>query len=149
MGESLLQMIRQTGIFIVCAQMLLHFRPSEVYGKYIRLLMSMMVLALLIGPIAQIFGKGTAEPLENRVLFYNEALEREMEEAEKTGAEARSLLEKMTLEEVKSQLNKMQEAETPEDGRETPEDGRETSEDSEDTPEEERLVERIEVDLHD
>ena len=146
MGESLLQMIRQTGIFIVCAQMLLHFRPSEVYGKYIRL---MMVLALLIGPIAQIFGKGTAEPLENRVLFYNEALEREMEEAEKTGAEARSLLEKMTLEEVKSQLNKMQEAETPEDGRETPEDGRETSEDSEDTPEEERLVERIEVDLHD
>ena len=57
MGENLFQIIKQVGIFMICAQMILHFKPAQSYGKYIRLLMSMMVLAQLAVPIMGIFGK--------------------------------------------------------------------------------------------
>lgn len=105
MGESLLQIIKRVGIFMICAQMLLHFKPSESYGKYIRLLMSMMVLAQLVTPIMGILGKGSDTSFGERVLFYDEILRQGMEEAEQTGTEAEALLEKMTLEEVKSRIN--------------------------------------------
>lgn len=147
MGENMLQVLKQTGIFMVCAQMLLHFKPSEVYGKYIRLLMSIMVLALLIGPIMELFGQGSSS-LEERAAYYDEILSEESEEARQTGAKAQALLEKMTLEEVKSELNKIQE----EDGEEEKE-----SEEAERNGEEPQtagagageLVERIEVKLYD
>lgn len=50
MGGKLLQIIRQVGIFMICAQMILHFKPSESYGKYIKLLISIMVLVQLFFP---------------------------------------------------------------------------------------------------
>lgn len=149
MGENMLQVLKQTGIFMVCAQMLLHFKPSEVYGKYIRLLMSIMVLALLIGPIMEFFGQGSSS-LEERAAYYDEILSEESEEARQTGAKAQALLEKMTLEEVKSELNKIQEENG--DGEEEKE-----SEEAKRNGEEPQtagagageLVERIEVKLYD
>ena len=58
MGERMLQITKQTGIFIVCAQMILHFKAAECYEKYIRLLISIMVLAQVIVAVSAVFGKG-------------------------------------------------------------------------------------------
>ena len=135
MGEELLQIIKRVGIFMVCAQMLLHFKPSESYGKYIRLLMSIMVLAQLISPIMAIFGRGSEVVFGERVLQYDEILRQGMEDADRTGVTAQELLENMTLEEVKSRINDKNEEEI--------------SEEETVSAESERLVERIEVKLDD
>ena len=39
------------GIFIICAQAVIHFSPSNAYAKYLKLLLSMMVLIQLLQPI--------------------------------------------------------------------------------------------------
>lgn len=148
MGENMLQVLKQTGIFMVCAQMLLHFKPSEVYGKYIRLLMSIMVLALLIGPIMELFGQGSSS-LEERAAYYDEILSEESEEARQTGAKAQALLEKMTLEEVKSELNKIQKEEDGEEEKESEEAERNGEEPQTAGAAAGELVERIEVKLYD
>lgn len=150
MGESLLQIIKRVGIFMICAQMLLHFKPSESYGKYIRLLMSMMVLAQLVTPIMGILGKGSDTSFGERVLFYDEILRQGMEEAEQTGTEAEALLEKMTLEEVKSRINahNTEEATSADTVVEEIKTQNEIQTEAVEA-ESERLVERIEVKLYD
>ncbi|MGN1146934.1 MAG: hypothetical protein ACI4TB_00840, partial [Lachnospiraceae bacterium] len=88
MGEGLLQVVRQVGIFMICAQMIMHFKPAESYGKYIRLLTSIMVLVQLIVPVMEIFGgKGTAE-FGERVLYYDEIMEQNRKEINITGVTA-------------------------------------------------------------
>lgn len=47
----MLKEIGQVASFLICAGMLLHFRAKESYEKYIRLIVSMMVLLLLIQPL--------------------------------------------------------------------------------------------------
>ena len=154
MGEELLQIIKRVGIFMVCAQMLLHFKPSESYGKYIRLLMSVMVLAQLISPVMAILGRGSEVSFGERVLQYDEILRQGMEEADRTGVTAQAILEEMTLEEVKSRINsKNEEKEFSEEGTVTSEmmsEGEvQTNAVGAEAPESERLVERIEVKLYD
>lgn len=46
----MLKEIGQVATFLICAGMLLHFRAKESYEKYIRLIISMMVLLLLVQP---------------------------------------------------------------------------------------------------
>lgn len=153
MGEELLQIIKRVGIFMVCAQMLLHFKPSESYGKYIRLLMSMMVLAQLISPIMAFFGRGSETSFEARVFQYNEILSQGMEDADRAGLEAQALLEKMTLEEIKARINSQEVEETGAEGTVKPETENEIKVPAgtagAQTQESERLVERIEVKLND
>lgn len=155
MGDSIIQIIKRVGIFMVCAQMLLHFKPSESYGKYIRLLMSVMILAQLIAPVMEFFGRKSDISFEEQILFYDEVLHQSMEEADRTGAEAQALLEKMTLEEVKSRINNQDEG--AEDGGEAEEESRKAEDMIEvqaepagaEALQQNRLVERIEVKLYD
>lgn len=153
MGESFIQIIKRVGIFMVCAQMLLHFKPSESYGKYIRLLMSVMVLAQLIAPVMEIFGRRSETAFEEQILFYDEVLHQSMAEADRTGAQSQELLEKMTLEEVKLRINNQDAGEVTEAEGESPEaeDMRKVQAEAvgAETMQQERLVERIEVKLYD
>ncbi len=90
---------------MICAQMLLHFKPAESYGKYIKLLMSIMVLVQIFVPVMEIFGKSGHEAFQGKVLFYDEIMEQSMDEINITSVTAEALLEKMTLEEVKTRIN--------------------------------------------
>lgn len=56
MIEGFLETIRGVGIFIVCAQAVLHFRPKASYDKYLKVLVSVIVLVMLIVPCFQFFG---------------------------------------------------------------------------------------------
>lgn len=154
MGDFI-QIIKRVGIFMVCAQMLLHLKPSESYGKYIRLLMSVMVLAQLIAPVMELLGRRSNISFEERILFYDEILHESMADADRTGSQAEALLEKMTLEEVKFRINESVEKEESENT--TGEVRLETQNMEEvqaspvgaDSVQQERLVERIEVKLYD
>lgn len=107
MGDRLLQIVKQTGIFIVCAQMILHFKPAECYEKYIRLLIGIMVLAQLVAAGAAAFGKEGENFFDGRVDYYKALLAQSMEGADM--AEAEAILEKMTMEEVQARINRIRE----------------------------------------
>lgn len=105
MGDRLLEVIKQVGIFMICAQMILHFKPSDRYNKYIKLLISIMVLVQLAVPVMGVLGgKGTQGFLE-KVNFYSASINEGLKDANITSANAEILLNEMTMEEVKTRLN--------------------------------------------
>lgn len=105
MGEGLLQTIRQVGIFVICAQMIMHFKPAESYGKYIRLLVSVMVLVQLFVPIMDIFFRSNVGNFSGRISYYEEILSVNMEDISLTCETAEQMLNQMTLEEIKTRIN--------------------------------------------
>ena len=117
MGESWFEVIKQVGIFMICAQMLLHFKASENYGKYIRLLMSMMVLIQLAVPLSGLLRGRTGENLAQGLTHYETLLTEQRGEINETCIQAEQLLEELTLEEIKTRINnqKTEECEREED----------------------------------
>lgn len=73
----MLKEIGEIAVFIICAQTLLHFRAKESYEKYIKLLISMIVLLLLLKPFFMGINDMEEEFLEELVVGY----EREVGEA--------------------------------------------------------------------
>ena len=54
--QWLYHVIGQVGIFLSCAQTLIHFRPRESYEKYFKLLLSIMLLIQLLQPLLTVLG---------------------------------------------------------------------------------------------
>ena len=80
MWEGLLNSIRQMGVFMICAQALLYFKPKGSYEKYMKLLVSAMILVQLLSPVAALLaGKGGAS-LEERMAYYTNSFEQGMGE---------------------------------------------------------------------
>ena len=103
MHNSFFQAICRVGIFMICAQAIIHFRPNESYEKYLKLLMSIMVLIQLFVPIGKFFfGGGSLKTAELMEQFEKELADG-MQKVEKSAQEADRLLEQMTLEEVRRQ----------------------------------------------
>lgn len=112
MGTQFITVIRQVGIFIICAQAVLQFKPNESYEKYIKLLVSIMVLIQLFIPVASLLsGDGKLE-FDQKMEEYSKALQVSMEEITITNVIAEQHLEEMTMEEVKSRLNELNAGET-------------------------------------
>lgn len=83
MENYLIDIIGGIGIFIICAQMLIHFRPKASYDKYLKMLVSAMILLQLFVPVSKLFvGKGE-DTLDRRVEWFEEELARGMEEVTK------------------------------------------------------------------
>lgn len=100
----ILQTICRIGIFMICAQAIIHFRPRETYEKYLKLLVSVMVLIQLFLPVGSfLLGGGMQQTLEGLELFRTQ-LEQEMETAAREAEQADKLLEQMTLEEVRKRV---------------------------------------------
>ncbi len=108
--NSFFQAICRVGIFMICAQAIVHFRPNESYEKYLKLLMSIMVLVQLFVPIGSFFFGGgrlkTAELMEQ----FERELADGIQEVEKNAQEADRLLEQMTLEEVRRRAQEADDA---------------------------------------
>jgi len=88
---------------MICAQAIIHFRPEEAYGKYLRLLVSVMVLIQLFLPVGEFLFHGDSGKLSGQLELFRESLEKGMEEARENSLEAEKILEQMTLEEVRRQ----------------------------------------------
>ncbi len=84
----MLAKISAIGIFIVCARAIVNMGPGQTYGKYLKMLLSILILLQLLQPMPGIFGKGnllkglSGEALLNQIVkgvdadvgFYGEAL---------------------------------------------------------------------------
>jgi len=81
MWEGLLNSIRQMGIFMICAQALIYFKPKGSYEKYLKLLVSAMILVQLLSPVAALLSGKEGQSLEERIGFYGNSFEQGMGEA--------------------------------------------------------------------
>lgn len=95
MLEGLLNSIRQIGVFMICAQALIHFKPKGSYEKYLKLLVSAMILVQLLSPIAALFTGKEGQSLEERIAAYSSSYEQGLGEA---------ALEEYRIEQLRKQL---------------------------------------------
>lgn len=58
--ENFLQLLKDTAVFLLAAQMLMHFLPAKKYEKYGKLMVSLIVLSQLALPILSIGKNDTA-----------------------------------------------------------------------------------------
>lgn len=112
MENQFLAVIKQVCVFMICAQMILHFRPSESYTKYIKLLISIMVLVQLALPVMGFFGICDEKMLSDKTGYYASFITESLREADITATQAEALLNQMTMEEVKTRLNNIETEET-------------------------------------
>lgn len=105
MGNGLFNLIKQVSVFVVCAQMILHFKPTAQYGKYIKLLIGLMVLVQLFVPLMSLIGKGGATVFSERMEYYQRIVADSMAAAGLDGVATAERVEEMRLEEIKSILN--------------------------------------------
>lgn len=93
--KQLVAYVSQIGTFMICAQVLIHFRPDGSYEKYLKFLVSIMILAQLLSPFLQL--TATYQDPEKR-LQDMEGYRRQMEEStEWIGQDAELVMEKMAL----------------------------------------------------
>ena len=95
MWEGLLNSIRQMGVFMICAQALIYFKPKGSYEKYLKLLVSAMILVQLLSPVAALLSGKEGQSLEERIGFYSNSFEQGMGEA---------ALEEYRVEQIRQQL---------------------------------------------
>lgn len=104
MLDTIFDTVCRVGIFVMCAQTIVHFKPKEVYERYLRYLVSIMVLIQLFLPLGSfLFGGGDKELSEALEQFKKE-LEQSVAQAEMDAAAVDRKLEEMTLEEVRKQI---------------------------------------------
>ncbi len=116
MRNALFHAICKVGIFMICAQAIIHFRPREAYEKYLKLLVSVMILIQLFLPFGGfLLGESVGETAERLALF-RERLEQEFRLSTLEAEETDKLLEQMTLEEVRRRMAE-QESENVEESR--------------------------------
>lgn len=89
---------------MICAQAIVHFRPQESYEKYLKLLVSVMVLVQLFLPLGSFLAGISGEDARGQLESFRESLEQSMEEARQQAEEMDELLEQMTLEEVRRRV---------------------------------------------
>ncbi|MDE7354891.1 MAG: stage III sporulation protein AF [Acetatifactor sp.] len=108
MRNFLFQAICRVGIFMVCAQALVHFRPKEAYEKYLKLLVSVMILIQLFLPIGSLLLGGGRQDAARQLEAFGRELEQELEKAQESAFQTDSLLEQMTLEEVRRRMEEQE-----------------------------------------
>lgn len=104
MQTALFEMICRVGIFMICAQAMIHFRPKGSYEKYLKLLVSVMLLIQIFQPVSKFFSGTTGADLQSRMEWYEQALQEGMAEAAAQNSAAERLLEQMTMEELNRRI---------------------------------------------
>lgn len=105
--HTIMKAILQVGIFMICAQVLVHFRPNGSYEKYMKLLVSVMMLAQIFFPVVNLF-IGNEYNMEEKVQWFEEELEKSMQEAQSTARQTGEILSRMTMEELKERIIEQQ-----------------------------------------
>lgn len=81
MQSGLVKIICQMGIFMICTQAIVHFRPKASYEKYLKMLVSAMILMQLLLAIGGMFSSESEQRLKERAKWFQESLEESMRRA--------------------------------------------------------------------
>lgn len=96
---------------MICAQAIVHFKPNGSYGKYLKMLVSVMLLIQIFLPIAKLFSQDAGLNIEKRVEWFEQNVEQVTKQAVNRAFQSEEVLERMTLEEVQSRLEETTEGE--------------------------------------
>lgn len=95
--DELLKVICRVGIFTICAQALVHFRPKESYEKYFRLLISGMIIFQLLLSVEAILLGDEAPTISEKTEKLQLQWRKDREELMRKVGQADKLLEQMTV----------------------------------------------------
>lgn len=76
MAEYILELMKRIAAFTIIAQAILHFRPNKSYEKYLKLLIGMIMLAIFIVPMAELFHKDSIREYELLLEGYERSIDR-------------------------------------------------------------------------
>lgn len=102
---ELVQSIKQIGVFMICAQVILHFKPSVKYEKYLKLLLSVMVLVQILIPVVNAFSGKSSVDFYKRIEEIQTEIDKNMEQLEIENVINEENILNQTLEEIKSRIN--------------------------------------------
>lgn len=102
---EILQTVKQIGVFMICAQVILHFKPSAKYEKYLKLLISVMVLVQIITPVVNLLPGEGSTAFMTRVQEIQAEIDKSMEQLELENAVNEENILNTTLEEIKTRIN--------------------------------------------
>lgn len=100
MRFNLMETICRTGIFVICAQVLIHLRPDRSYEKYLKMWVSAIILLQLFTAAGSFFTGEGEGGLAAQVSLFREQLEQGMLKVAESQAQRNAVLDGMTLEEV-------------------------------------------------
>lgn len=109
MFDTLKTTVCQIAVFMICAQAIAHFRPKESYEKYLRMLLSVMILIQIFQPFCKLFFGVTGQELSASVESFQRELDISMEEAAEQSVLAGEKLETMSLLEVQERMVEQEE----------------------------------------
>ena len=108
MLNNWLENIKTMGIFLICAQMLIHFKPKGAYEKYIRLLVSIMLLVQMLEPVGNLLGFLNKGELQERIRNMEKKMSQIQEQSYLVGQEAEDIWEFLLQEKELTDLNEME-----------------------------------------
>lgn len=59
--QTFVRELGRIAIFMICAQLIVYFRPKESYEKYLKLLMNLLILLQFLTPIKAFFERGVGD----------------------------------------------------------------------------------------
>lgn len=80
MLSGFVRAICRVGIFMICSQTIVHFRPKASYEKYLKMLVSAMILMQIFAAVSGSLGKGE-ESLFERAEYFAAQLEKSIKQA--------------------------------------------------------------------
>jgi len=89
---------------MICAQTIVHFRPNGSYEKYIKLLVSVMILIQILKPFMGLFGGNSSAEFENRIAWFDEQLQEGIYKTEEEAEGAEEIISRMTLDEAYDEI---------------------------------------------
>ena len=72
MFDTVLEIVKKAGIFLVVAQSLLHLCVADSFEKYIKLLVGIITVLMLVFPILTVFRNESFENFEQYRMSYEE-----------------------------------------------------------------------------
>lgn len=111
MLNVLLKEVGQVAIFLICAQTLLHFRAKDSYEKYIKLLISMMLLILLAEPLLDLLSLEEGTSFIEKIQGYEQRIESVMGSSLMSEADIENFLINITTKKVEQGMEYVQSAE--------------------------------------
>ena len=106
MLTNLFRSICQVGIFMICAQAIVHFRPKADYEKYLKILVSVMIFIQIFLPISSVFSKEGQTDILTKVEEFEQRLKQISINAESSALASERLAETITarqLEELRKE----------------------------------------------
>lgn len=77
--ESYVNIMKEAGIFMIVAEMLIQLVPSAEYGKYMRFLMDLICIMILFLPIVSMLRENVAADYAEEIRMEEELLEEEID----------------------------------------------------------------------